>query len=656
MALIHFEVHRDGDYAGGRPFGTVGGYRQIDGVAHFAVDPSDPQNQVIVDLDLAAREGDGLVHFKSDFSVVLPVDPERGNGTAVVELPNRGRRRVVPMLNRVPASAPVRREADCGDGFLFEQGFTIVSLGWQWDVHRSEDMMGLVAPIAERDGCPVSGQTMVDIRPSSAETTWLLADRNHVVLPAAAGAEQTAVLLCRDFEDGPDSEVPRQDWRFATTSSAGQSMPSRRHIQLDGGFTPGKIYQLVYTTDQAPIAGVGLLALRDTAAYLRSGDTGSAALPPYPLLIAWGVSQTGRMLRHFLYLGLNRCEDGSQAYDGLQPHVAGARRGAFNHRFAQPSNQTTPLWGHDFPYADMPLDDPLSARSAGLLDRQAALGMMPKIISTDTAAEYWRGDAALSHIDPSATRDLPEMPNTRRYLFAGTQHVAGYLGQSRHNAAIKTTAREGLNVVDYRPLLRAALMNLVDWVKVGKAPPASCHPRIDDGTAVPREAVLQVFQSFPGFAAPDARRLPFVRVVDMGAAEATGVAHYPAKEGAFYPALVAAVDEDGNERAGLKLPDISVPVASHAGWNPRDPDTGAGEQIVPMSGMSLMFPRSEADRAACNDPRQSLAERYRDRGDYIAQVRAAAAILIANRYLRAADIDIVVDAAGERYDVACHDQ
>lgn len=656
MALVHFEVQRSGDYANGRAFGAVGGYRQIDGIAHFAVDPSDPKNQVIVDLPLAPRAADGRVHFQSDFSVVMPVDPDRGNQTAVVELPNRGRRRVVPMLNRVPASAPVRREADCGDGFLFTHGFTVVSLGWQWDVHRTEDMMGLQAPLAERDGVPIGGQTVVDIRPGTAASDWLLADRNHITLPAAAGAEATAVLLRRDYEDGTDTEIPAAHWRFATTSATGSSVPSRCHVQIDGGFTPGKIYHLVYQTDRAPIAGVGLLALRDTAAFLRAGQCTAAAIPSYQTLLAWGVSQTGRMLRHFLYLGLNCCEDGARAYDGMQPHVAGARRGAFNHRFAQPSNQTTPLWGHDFPFADMALCDPLTGRTAGLLDRQASIGMLPKIISTDTAAEYWRGDAALSHIDPAATTDLPEMPNTRRYLFAGTQHVAGYLGQSRHNASIKTTARYDLNVVDYRPLLRAAFMNLYAWVRSNKAPPASCHPRLDDGTAVSRDEVLRVFQSFPAFTPPDAARLPFVRAVDMGGEEAQGVAVYPAKEGVFYPALVAAVDDDGNERAGIKLPDIAVPVASHTGWNPRDPENGSSDQIVLMSGLSLMFAVDAAGQAAGNDGRRPLSARYRNRADYAAQAETVATQLIADGYLLAADLQIVVAAALERYDAVCNGQ
>ena len=318
-------------------------------------------------------------------------------------------------------------------------------------------------------------------------------------------------------------------------------------------------------TDRAPIAGLGLLAVRDVAPFLRHAREGNPAAGEFRGLMAWGISQTGRMLRHFLSLGLNVCEDGSIAYDGIAVHVGGARRGAFNHRFAQPSNQTTPVWGHVFPFSDVASEDPLSGRRAGLLDRLEAAGAVPRIISTDTGAEYWRGDASLAHIDTCGSTDLPEHPSTRRYLFSSTQHVPGYPGQSRTNPGVGTTARYPINVLDYRPLLRAALVNLDRWITEGIAPPPSRHPRLQDATAVPRDRILDYYASLPGFTPPAADRLPFVRTVDLGASEEVGVGHYPPREGPFYPALVSAVDEGGNEIAGIRLPDVTVPVGSHAG-------------------------------------------------------------------------------------------
>ena len=652
MALTTFEVTSRQPYASGRKFGAHGTFEQLDGTAHFAVDPTHPANARIVDLALAPRDEEGRVAFRADFSVVLPAEREKGNGRAIVELPNRGRRRLVPMLNWAPHDAPIAREAHAGDGFLFERGFTVASIGWQWDVYSSESLMGLEAPSAMRDGVPVRGETMVEIRPSQRLSTWLLADRVHKPLPASPGPQANAVLYVRDYEDGEDEIIQRSRWRFGREGESGTIDASTEHIHLDGGFEPGRIYQLVYETDRAPVAGLGLIALRDVAAFLRQPDPDRAIGRRYETLMAWGVSQTGRMLRHFLSLGLNCCEGGGIAYDGIAVHVAGARRGAFNHRFAQPSNQTTPLWGHVFPYADLPTADPLTGKAEGLLDRLAASDGVPKIISTDSAAEYWRGDAALAHIDTLGASDLPEHPSARRYLFASAQHTPGYLGQSRTNAGTLTVARYPLNLIDYLPLLRAAFVNLDNWIADDVEPPPSQHPRIADGTAVSRDVVLDVMARIPGFVPPDAKRLPFVRTVDLGADEAVGVGRYPAREGAFYPALVSRVDADGNELAGIRLPDVAVPVGTHAGWNPRDPSTGSSDQIVPMNGLTLLFPADAAARSKTGDRRLSIRERYRDEADYRARVEAAAMQLVAGRYLLKEDVSRVIENALVRYRAA----
>ncbi len=649
MPLTRFEIVSRVPYAGGRRFGAVGAYEQVDGTAHFAVDPEHPANALICDLKLAPRNAAGMVEFTADLSVVLPVDASQANGRCIVELPNRGRRRVVALMNCAPPDAPVGPQAHPGDGFLFARGYTVASIGWQWDVYPSPELLGLAAPSAMGGGEPIHGETMVEMRPNERVTTRLLADRIHRPLPAAPGEQPGARLLVRDWEDGEDTSIPRSRWRFARETPAGAVEPSAEHVRLEGGFEPGCIYQLVYETDRAPVAGLGLLAARDVAAFLRTPSATNPSGGRHRALMLHGVSQTGRMQRHFLSLGLNRCEDGSRAYEGFHIHVAGARRGAFNHRFAQPSNQTTPLWGHVFPFADVATSDPLTGRTGGLLDRLAAAGDLPKIISTDSAAEYWRGDAALAHIDTAGRHDLPEHPSTRRYLLAGAQHTPGYLGQSRTNPGTGTIARYPLNVLDYLPLHRAALINLDRWITESIEPPPSRHPRLSDATAVAREQVLAAFARLPGLAPPDPQRLPFIRTVDMGGDEATGVGRYPAQEGAFYPALVSAVDADGNEMAGVRLPDLAVPVGTHAGWNPRDPVTGSPEQIVPMNGLTLWLAPDEATRAARGDPRRSLAERYRDEADYSAKVRAAALQLAADRYLLEEDVDRVVEAAIARY-------
>ena len=655
MALTKFEVVDRSLLAGGREFGQIGSYEQIHGVAHFAVNPTHQANAMVVDLDLAERDSHGLVNFNADLSLLVPCDRARANRRAWVELPNRGRRRMVVSMNQAPHDAPVAREMHAGDGFLFEQGYTVASVGWQWDVYRSDSMMGLDAPVAMHAGTSICGQTMVEFRPSAAVTTCLLADRVHRPLPAASAAEGDAVLYVSDYEDAPDIPIDPSLWRFADGSNPQQTpRPSAEHLYLESGFEPGKIYQLVYTTDHAPIAGAGLIALRDVAPFLRhaSAIEGSLELLDHGTLMAWGISQTGRMLRHYLSLGMNVCEDGAMAYDGIHSHIGGARRGAFNHRFAQPSNQTTPLWGHTFPFADASSVDPVSASEGGLLDTLDCLNATPKIIYTNSSAEYWRGDATLAHTLADGCADLAEHPATRNYMFASTQHVSGYVGQSRTNAGVGTTARYPLNVLDYRPLLRAALVNLDRWITQSVEPPPSQHPRISDRSAVRREQVLSYFATLPGFVPPDPERLPSVRTVDMGADESVGIANYPAIEGEFYPALVSALDADGNELAGVRLPDVSVPVGTHAGWNPRDPVTGSPDQIVPMNGTTLLFAATKVEREQNNDPRPALQERYVDVDDYSNRVRDAAQELAEAGYLLTADVELVVEAALQRYHAA----
>lgn len=269
MPLTRFEVTSRVPYAGGRRFGAVGAYQQVDGTAHFAVDPA---NARICDLKLAPRNAAGLVEFSADLSVVLPMDAARANGRCIVELPNRGRRRVVALMNCAPPDAPVGPQAHPGDGFLFARGYTVASIGWQWDVYPSPELLGLAAPSAMESGRPIRGETMVEIRPNERQTTRLLADRIHRPLPATAGEQPGARLLVRDWEDGEDTVIPRSRWRFARETAAGAVEPSVEHVWLEGGFEPGRIYQLVYETDRAPVAGLGLLAARDVAAFLRTAS------------------------------------------------------------------------------------------------------------------------------------------------------------------------------------------------------------------------------------------------------------------------------------------------------------------------------------------------------------------------------------------------
>ena len=654
MPVADFEITSRRPFAGRAAFGEVGAYEVLDGRVTFAVDPTHEANASIVDLELAPRDAEGRVRFTSEFSLLVPTEAGGGNGRLLVDVVNRGRPRAMHAFNR-PDAADVA-DGPVGDGFLMERGYSVVSIGWQWDVPEDPSLLRLEAPHALIDGREVRGQTAIEIRPHRPERTRLLANRVHVPDPAADLEQPDARLLVRDWEDGPDAELPRSAWRFAREVEGGAIEESREHIYLEGGFVPGKIYQLVYEAEGAPVVGCGLLALGEIASALRVPSEVNPTAG-FERVYAYGISQTGRMLRHFLYLGLNVAEDGTVAYDGLLPHVAGGRRGEFNHRFAQPSQQSLPGFGHLFPFGDEPTVDPYSERTEGLLDRLRAAhpDALPKVIYTNSGAEYWRGDGSLVHIDPAGDEDRELAPSTRAYSFAGTQHQPGVLPPTTTAGGDGARPRYPTNTVDYRPLLRAALVNLDAWVSEGVEPPPSQHPRIADGTAVTRTEALSSLWSVPDLERPDPERLWVVRTTDLGSDAAEGIGRYPVVEGDAYPALVSALDGSGNERAGVRLPDVTVPLATHLPWNPRDPESDAPEQIVPMIGSSHYFGTTRLGREAVGDPRPSLEERYAGRDDYLAQVEAAAQALAVDGYVLESDIATLVTDAAARWEWATRD-
>ena len=653
MSVTRLEIVARTPYEDGTAFGDAGAYERIDGVLHFAADPTHPANTQVVDLDKAARDSEGRVRFAADICIVRPVNPARGNGGLLLDVVNRGNKTILGTFNR--ALRPVIPDSLVrpGDGFLMRHGWTLAFCGWQWDVHRSEALMGLDAPVA-RDGAgnPLAGDVQVRFQTNAPTPDHLLADRTHQPYPAADVHQPDAILQVRDWPDGPATVIARDRWRFARDAD-GRPVADDSHVWLEGGFVAGRVYEVVYRTRACPVVGAGMLAIRDAASFLRYGDetTGNPVAGALTHALGFGISQSGRFLRTFLYHGMNVDERGRKVFDGLIPHVCGAWRGQFNHRYAQPSDQHSRGFIHLPPFHDQPLTDPETGGTAGLLDRLREADAVPLIFYTNTAAEYWRGDASLIHTDMAGAHDVEPVETTRIYHFAGTQHGAGMLPVMRVSPVDGSTGANDFNLLDYRPLLRAALVNLQRWVLRRDPPPASVFPRLDDGTAIPAREVAKAFSRFPTAAAPNPDLVPLMPRLDLGPEAAGGIGRYPAVTGELWPTYVAAIDDDGNELGGIRLPDVSVPVATYAGWNPRDPDTGGAGQILPMVGSTVPFAATRDERARTADPRPSIAERYRDRDAYEAGVREATDHLIAQGYVLAEDRELVVENTLARYDV-----
>jgi Alpha/beta hydrolase domain len=663
MAVIGMEIRSRQPFADGIAFGDVGTYERIDGIVRFAVDPTHAANRAIVDLDKAervhracpdaGREGgtESRVHFAADFSILQPTDPSRGSRRLLFEVVNRGRRNVSRHLNRAPAPAVLTDAIDPGDGFMMRHGWTVAWCGWQWDVVPGPGLLGLQAPQALEDGQPIQGRVAVEFQPNAPAAEKLLANRVHQPYTVADLDDPEAELSVRDWPGGERTTIPREQWAFARDEH-GAPVPDPAYVWLEGGFEPGKVYELVYRTDTCPVVGTGLLAVRDFTAFLRhaSEAAGNPCAGRIDRTHGYGVSQSGRFLRHFLYLGLNLDEKGRQVFDGLLPQVAGGRRGQFNHRFAQPSDQSTPSFGHLMPFADDPQTDPQTGESGGLLDRQRALGGVPKVYAINTSAEYWRGDASLIHTDLTGTRDVEPPAEVRCYLFAGTQHGPGSLPLQHVNAQDGATGVHGFNAVDYSPLTRAALLNLDRWVAEGTDPPPNALPRLGNSTAMTVDEVVERFRPVSDVTVPDPTRRLSIWRTDLGPSAEEGVATLPVRLGERYRTFVSQVNGDLNEIGGIQLPDLTVPVASYTGWNPRAPETGGAGQILSMQGSTLPFAATRAERERRGDPRPSIEERYRDREDYLARVRADAEALARQRYILEEDVETVVANAAARYD------
>jgi alpha/beta hydrolase family protein len=610
----------------GQPFGATGAYEKIAGTIRFAADPAHPLHRGITDIGLAPRNAAGRVEFSADFYLLKPIDMRKSNGRLLFDVPNRGRKVALGMFNSTPRVPDPSTPVDFGNGFLMRHGYTVAWVGWQHDVPRRDGLMVLDAPRARG----VTGFVRCELRPNNRVEKLPLADRYHVPYPALDLRDAEARVTVREHAAATALELPRSAWQF----------PDPGHIELRGGFTPGAIYDVVYRSADPPVVGLGFLAVRDTAAWLRSAPaaSGNPCAEALSRAYLFGVSQSGRFLRHLLHLGLDEDEQGHMVFDAVIPHVAGGRRGEFNLRFGQPSLNAVEAVGSLAPFSD---DTQLS--------RIRQRGRVPRIFAVNTSAEYWRGDASLIHTDIEGRRDIEPPDFMRTYLFAGTQHTPGGLPPPSEDPNTGSRGLQRFNVVDYAPLLRAALVNLDRWVGGGVEPPASAFPRLADGTAVAAESTAPFFSRLPGVRFPDRIHRPVA--LDFGRDMERGIPAYPAEAGAPYRTYVPAVDADGNEIVGIRPVELLVPLATYAGWNPRHPDQGAPGDLMSMMGSTLAFPSTRAERERTGDPRPSIAERYPSRAAYLERVREAAQGLVAMRHVLAEDIETIVERAGRLWDL-----
>ncbi|MGE0555044.1 MAG: alpha/beta hydrolase domain-containing protein [Gemmatimonadales bacterium] len=644
--VVKVEVTRRVDVLGGRSFGAAGAYEWLEGRILFAFDPANRANARIVDLGLAPRNPDGKVEAWADFAVLRPKTP-LPDGVALVEVSNRGLKLGLQFLDYATGALHPTAEADFGDGLLMRLGLTVIWVGWQHDVPLDPDLIRLHAPVATGPGGEeLSGLLRADWVVPRPAKSLSIAHANHVAYPADTSAVENQ-LTVRDGRYAERTVVPRSAWRFAR-EEAGRVVPDPTRLYLASGFEPGRIYELVYRSRNPRVAGLGLAVIRDVISYARHDPS---ALFPVRYGIVYGISQSGRFLRHFLYQGFNTDEAGRPAYDGVMVHVAGGGRGSFNHRFAQPSRDAhrydTFFYPTDvYPFSSATQTDPITGLRDGLFAHQLVETNLPKVFQTNSGYEYWGRAASLIHTTVDGSADLAPHPNERIYLLAGAQHAPGSFPPPQAARHPGSRAYRG-NPVDYVAPMRALLVRMIEWVRDGVTPPPSAYPQLADGTLVPLERYR--FPTISDLAAPtvvhQADRLDFGPDWPRGL-----ITNQPPKLGEPYPALVPQVDSLGNELGGVRTVELEVPLASYPTWNLRVGLPGDTRELTRILGSYLPLPRTEAERKAARDPRPSIASLYPSREAFLARARSVAERLVRERVLLADDVDRVVGRAAAQWD------
>jgi hypothetical protein len=638
-------------FADGMAFGDTGPYEKIVAVARFSVDPAHARNRGIVDLNLAPKDGTGKVLFEADVFILAPKDPGKGNGAILYDVNNRGNKLALGMFNSGGRVNDPGKD-DGGNGFLFRRGYTVVWCGWIGELLPGNHRLLLKAPVATENGKPIRGIVRHEMTTDTAAETLPLSQREgHGSYNPTAEGEKNGVLTWRLQEAAERIVIPREQWKLER-----QPLPEVKHgvsgtlhqirCRLAGGFRPGYIYELICECEGPIVQGTGFAAIRDLISFLKYDTTKQNPLvnpdgkPVILRAYGFGVSQSGRCLRTFLYQGFNADEAERKVFDGLMPHVAGGGLGFFNHRFAQPTrhngqHENHTYFGDQFPFTYGEAVDPYSKRTDGILMKTQKDNpkFLPKVMHTQSAAEYWHRSGSLVHTDPLGNKDADIPDNVRIYAFGGTQHGPA------SDPPGKGIAENLLNPGDYRPFLRGLLDAMNDWVKDNKPSPPSVYPRIDHGTLVYWSQKSTGFPSLPGVRYPEVIQRP--SALDFGPDFLTKgiITIEPPKKTGDYFVLVAKSAADGNDLESLLPPEVGIPLATYTGWNLRRRDVGAEANLANLMGSYIPFAKTAAERKASGDPRQSIEERYGSFDNYRKQFVTNCEELVKKRYLLKEDAD-----------------
>lgn len=603
-------------------------YESIEGVLYFTLDPADPANATITDIAYAPVNSAGLVEFSADFKLLVP-PASIANGGLLYNVNNRGRGRVPPETSL--------------DHPLSSMGFTYLVTGWINELTPQDGRLRLHAPIVGSDEQPITGQVRYEVSVSQTSNDVNIAGGGHLAYFPTDSGLRDATLSQRQYLSDPRIPVERSQFNLDVQPVADSNQPLVT-LSLQGGFQPGRLYELMYEAKNPVLAGAGMAGIRDMVSLIRYGGAAATELeqlnlPDITNTVAWGNSQSGRLLRMFLYDGFNEDLNGRIVFDGVIPIIAGSGYGMFNNRFAMPTRTNGQHSNHLFPNDLFPFTygdstDPFTGRTDSVLRRARESDTVPKLMHIQTSNEYWVRAGSLPHTNPEGTYDAVLPDEVRFYTIGGSQH-----GSGNGIPQEATSGQLPRNPNMWSPFANSLTVAMYNWVTKGEEPPASRYPRIADGTLVPSHTDgginRDAWNRMRGINHPAAMYV--VGYVDYGDRWLSEriVDRHPIGTNKFYRPLVPAVNTDNNDSAtSTVLPPLTqVPLATFTAWNLRAPATGAEKSLARLSGGYIPFPANTASAVQSRDPRNSIAGLYSSYEDYLTKYEAATDKLIEEGYL-----------------------
>lgn len=618
-------------------------YERYEGVVYFTLDPQSSANATITDIEFAPRNAQGLVEYSADFKLLVPSE-NIANGVLVYAVNNRGGMNTPPESRQMP---------------LAEQGYTYLATGWINELAPADGRLRLHAPVVSDNGQPITGDVRYEVSVNSPAQRLEIAGGNHLAYRPTDEGLRNATLTRRQYLTDPRVPIERSSFELEVEAVPRSNQP-RVWLELDGGFEPGVIYELIYQAQDPVLAASGMAAVRDLVSLIRYGGDASDQLEQFDLpelnhAIAYGFSQSGRFLRQYVYDGFNADTQGRKVFDGVVPFISGGGYGMFNLRFAMPTrtngHHSNYLYPNDlFPFTYGESTDPYTGKTDSVLARARATNTVPKVMHIQTTNEYWLRAGSLPHTNPEGTEDAVIPEEVRFYTIGGSQHGSG-------NGQIPGEASNGQlprNPNVWNPIGMSLVVAMSDWVTDNVAPPESVYPKIADGTLVPSHNEDRInrdaWNRINGYNHPASMYKP--AHVNYGSRWESDriVDNHPDYSDHFYGALVPAVDNNNNDLDGSTIlpPLTKVPLATFVSWNLRNPSTGAERALARLSGGYIPFAKNTFDALANRDQRDSIEGLYRSYDDYLSKYEAAVDELIEQRFLLPGFKDSYMELARSR--------